>query len=121
MTIVRPRLPTARVQIIAIGKFETAETGQPAARPASSKRRRGEEERKRLTASPWPRPNVGREERQCSVSFRPDSGLLFGISCHDDHACRRRCLERTRSRRPAKLRVAIAISPAGGAFWSTRD
>ena len=95
----RPAAPAnARVQIMAIGKFETAEPAKPATAAAAAKRWRGKEKEaltvlesamKGLRRAAGPGRSI-----QCSNSFGRECPASFGISHHDDNARRRRCAER---------------------------
>ena len=120
----RPASPAnARVQIIAIGKFETADPAKPAA--AAPKRPSCGKEKEALTISGWVSAEVRDQKRagrstQCSISpGREWPASLLGLAIMMTTPAGADALK-DEIAPTGKLRVAIAISPAGGAFWSTK-
>ena len=116
----RPASPAnARVQIIAIGKFETDPATPAAAAPkgAAAARKRsadhpckGERDASR---------RLGEEQSMFNQPSPGMAGLLLGLTMMMTVPAAADALK-DEIAPTGKLRVAIAISPAGGAFWSTK-
>ena len=117
----RPAAPAnARVQIIAVGKFETDDPAKPAT--SARQLKRAPRRRKRSAETP-PRPGAnngpGEEHPMFNRTLPGMAGFILGISIMITTPAGADALK-DEIAPTGKLRVAIAISPAGGAFWSTK-
>lgn len=122
----RPTSPVnARAQIIAFGKPEVVEP-KPASRPPPLPRKAHHQQRRSADCPALRKARKARHQngpKGRRAVFKPSlpamAGLILGLATMSTIPARADGLKDEMAP-TGKLRVAIAISPAGGAFWSTR-